>query len=162
RDAPGATVVRSGAPGGVTSLFVRGGESNYTKVMLDGIPLNEPGGAFNLSNVTTENLDRVELGRGANSALYGSDAMTGAIQLFTRRGTTDRPALNFWIEGGSFSTARGSGSVAGRSGQFDYSADVAGLTTDNDVPNDRFRNVTASGSAGVRFGREASLRFVAR
>ena len=162
RDAPGATVVRSGAPGGVTSLFVRGGESNYTKVMLDGIPLNEPGGAFNLSNVTTENLDRVELVRGANSALYGSDAMTGVIQLFTRRGTTDRPALNFWIEGGSFSTARGSGSVAGRSGQFDYSADVAGLTTDNDVPNDRFRNVTASGSAGVRFGREASLRFVAR
>ena len=65
REAPGVAVVRTGAPGGVTSLFVRGGESNYTKVLLDGIPLNEPGGAFNLSNVTTENLERVEIVRGS-------------------------------------------------------------------------------------------------
>jgi len=61
RAAPGTTVVATGAPGGVTSLFVRGGESNYTKVLLDGVPLNEPGGAFNLNDVTTENLERVEL-----------------------------------------------------------------------------------------------------
>jgi len=162
RDSPGATVVRVGAPGAVTSLFVRGGESNYTKVMLDGIPLNEPGGAFNFSNVTTENLERVEFVRGANSALYGSDAMTGVIQLFTRRGSTVRPDVNVRLEAGSFSTARGAGGVAGRIGRFDYSADVAGLTTDNHVPNNRFRNVTASGSAGVTLGREASLRFVAR
>src|SRR5262245_9644282 len=74
-DAPGVAIVRVGAPGGVTSMFVRGGESNYTKVLLDGVPLNEPGGAFNLSDVTTVNLDRVELVRGANSALFGSDAM---------------------------------------------------------------------------------------
>ena len=75
----------------MTSLFVRAGESNYTKVLLDGIPLNEPGGAFNLNDVTTENLDRVEFVRGANSALYRSDAMTGVIQLFTERGLTPRP-----------------------------------------------------------------------
>ena len=65
RGAPGTTVVRTGAPGAVTSLFVRAGESNYTKVLLDGIPLNEPGGSFNLSNITTENLERVEFIRGA-------------------------------------------------------------------------------------------------
>lgn len=162
RDAPGTTVVRTGAPGSETSLFVRGGESNYTKVLLDGIPLNEPGGAFDLSNVTTENLDRIEFVRGANSALYGSDAMTGVIQLFTRRGTTARPDVNLWLEGGSFSTVRSSGSVAGRAGLVDYSGDVAGLSTDNEVPNNRFRNVSASGSAGVHFTHDASLRFVIR
>lgn len=162
QDAPGATVVRSGAPGALTSLFVRGGESNYTKVLLDGIPLNEPGGAFDLSNITTENLDRVEFVRGANSALYGSDAMTGVIQLFTRRGTATRPDVHAQFEGGSFSTARGSGSVAGRVSRVDYSAEVAGLSTDNEVPNNHFGNTTVSGSAGVRFAHEASLRFVAR
>lgn len=162
RQAPGATVVRVGAPGSVTSLFVRGGESNYTKVLLDGIPMNEPGGAFNMSNITTENLDRVEFIRGANSAVYGSDAMTGVLQLFTRRGTSPRPAVRLTLDGGSFSTARGAAGISARAGRFDYSADVAGLTSDNEVPNNRFRNTTLSGSAGVAFGPGTTLRFVGR
>jgi len=162
REAPGTTVVRVGGLGTVTSLFVRGGESNYTKVLLDGIPLNEPGGAFNLSNVTTENLDRVEFVRGADSALYGSDAMTGVIQLFTRRGRAARPEVRMGIEGGTFSTVRGSSGVSGKTGRFDYSADAAGLTTDNEAPNNRFRNATVSGSAGADLGHGATLRFVGR
>ena len=162
RSAPGTTVVRAGAPGTVTSLFVRGGESNYTKVLLDGIPLNEPGGAFNLSNITTENLDRVEFVRGANSALYGSDAMTGVIQLITRRGARARPQARFAFEGGAFSTARGSAGVSAKAGRFDYSADVAGFTTDNDAPNNQFRNITLSGSAGAALDHGATLRFVGR
>jgi outer membrane cobalamin receptor len=129
RSAPGTTVVRTGAPGGVTTLFVRAGESNYTKVLLDGIPLNEPGGAFNLSNITTENLERVEFIRGANSALYGSDAMTGVIQLITRRGARVKPDVRFGVEGGTFSTGRASAGVSAKAGRFDYSADVAGFTT---------------------------------
>jgi vitamin B12 transporter len=162
RDAPGATVVRVGGLGAVTSLFVRAGESNYTKVLLDGIPLNEPGGAFNLSNVTTENLERVEFVRGANSALYGSDAMTGVIQLFTRRGRTVRPEGRAAFEGGSFSTRRGSGGVSGRAGRVDYSADAAGLGTDNEAPNNKFRNATISGSAGATLARGTTLRFAGR
>ena len=162
RAAPGATVVRVGAPGSVTSLFVRGGESNYTKVLLDGIPLNEPGGAFNLSNVTTENLDRVEFVRGANSALYGSDAMTGVIQLLTRRGQRPRPDVRVRLEAGNFSTARGSAAIAAKAGRVDYSADAAGFTTDNEVPNNDFRNATFSGSAGVALGHGATLRTIAR
>jgi vitamin B12 transporter len=162
RQAPGATVVRVGAPGSVTSLFVRGGESNYTKVLLDGVPMNEPGGAFNMSNVTTENLDRIEFIRGANSAVYGSDAMTGVLQLFTRRGESPRPSVRATVEGGSFSAARGSAGVSARVGRLDYSADLAGLTTDNDVPNNEFRNTTLSGSAGVTLATGATLRFVGR
>ena len=162
RQAPGTTVVRVGAPGSVTSLFVRGGESNYTKVLLDGVPLNEPGGAFNMSNITTENIERVEFIRGANSAVHGSDAMTGVVQLFTRRGVSPRPSVRAAFEGGSFSTARGSAGISARMGRVDYSADVAGLTTDNEVPNNRFRNTTASGSAGVALGAGAAIRFVGR
>jgi vitamin B12 transporter len=162
RQAPGAIVVRAGSPGTVTSLFVRGGESNYTKVLLDGIPLNEPGGAFNLSNVSTENLERVEFVRGANSALYGSDAMTGVIQLFTRRGERARPEGRVRVEAGSFSSARGSAGVSGRNGRVDYSADVTGFTTDNEVPNNRFRNTTLSGSGGAALGHGATLRLIGR
>lgn len=162
RSAPGTTVVRAGAPGTVTSLFVRAGESNYTKVLLDGIPMNEPGGAFNLSNITTENLERVEFVRGANSALYGSDAMTGVIQLITRRGAGARPDVRFRAEGGTFSTARGSAGVSAKAGRVDYSADVTGFSTDNDAPNNTFRNTTLSGTAGVALGQGATLRFVGR
>jgi outer membrane cobalamin receptor len=162
RDAPGATVVATGAPGGVTSLFVRGGESNYTKVLLDGVPLNDPGGAFDFSNITSENLDRVEFVRGANSALYGSDAMTGVVQLFTRRGAAAKPQFHFSAEGGSFSTARGSVGVAAKAGRLDYSLDAAGYSTDNDVPNNHFRNATFSGSAGAALAHNASLHVVGR
>jgi len=162
RDAPGAVVARTGAPGGLTSLFVRGGESTYTKVLLDGVPLNDPGGAFDLSNITSQNLDRIEFVRGANSALYGSDAMTGVVQLFTKRGATAKPAYYFSIEGGSFSTARASAGVAAKAGRADYSLDVAGYSTDNDVPNNQFRNTTVSGSAGTALAQDASLRFIGR
>ena len=162
RDAPGTTVVRGGGIGNITSLFVRGGESNYNKVLLDGIPLNEPGGAFNLSNVTTENLDRVEFVRGASSSLFGSDAMTSVIQLFTRRGETTRPDIRFTAEGGSFSTARATASVAGRAGRADYSAALARFTTDNDAPNNAFDNTTLSGAGGLTLGRGATLRAIGR
>ena len=162
RGTPGATIVATGAPGGVTTLFVRGGESNYTKVLLDGVPLNEPGGAFNLNNVTTENLERIEIVPGANSALFGSDAMTGVVQLFTRRGETATPRIDVRFEGGSFNTVRGSAGIAGRYDRVDYSASGSGLSTDNHVPNDDFSNVTFSGSAGLHVSAKSSLRFVGR
>jgi outer membrane cobalamin receptor len=162
RAAPGIAVVATGAPGGVTSLFVRGGENNYTKILLDGVPLNEPGGTFNLSDITTENLERVEFVPGANSALYGSDAVTGVIQLFTRRGETAAPLADARIEAGSFDTVRLSAGVSGRRDRLDYSGSASRLSTDNDVPNNDFSNVTLSGNAGVRLNATSTLRFVGR
>jgi len=163
RGTPGAAVVRAGAPGGVTSLFVRGGESSYNKVLLDGIPLNEPGGTFNFSGLTTDNLDRLEIVRGAQSALFGSDAMASVVQLITKRAAPGaRPGGSAWIEGGTYATARGGGQVAGTSGPFDYSFGASGLTTDNREPNSAFRNATISGAAGVVLGGSATLRFVGR
>jgi vitamin B12 transporter len=163
RTSPGAMVIRTGAPGGVTSLFVRGGESSYNKVLLDGIPLNEPGGTFNFSNLTTENLDRLEIVRGAQSALFGSDAMASVVQLITRRPDPGaRPQATGSIEAGSYGAVRGGGSVSGVVRAFDYSLGVSGLTTDNREPNSAFTNTTVSGAAGVALGTTAMLRFVGR
>ena len=119
RSTPGAMVVRTGAPGAVTSLFVRGGESTYNKVLVDGIPLNEPGGTFFFNNLTTESLERIEVVRGAQSALFGSDAMASVVQLFTKRGASPTPSGGVTIEGGSYDTFRTSALVSGRSGRVD-------------------------------------------
>lgn len=162
RTAVGTTVVRNGGYGNVTSLFVRGGESNYTKVLLDGIPLNEPGGTFNFSNVTSELLERVELVRGAQSALFGSDAMAGVLQMFSARAQGNATRVAMMAEGGSFDTGRGSISVAGGTGRFDYSVGAAHIVTDNDVPNNDFDNTTLSATAGVQLAPATMLRFVAR
>jgi outer membrane cobalamin receptor len=160
---PGVTIARTGGYGSVTSLFVRGGESNYNKVLLDGIPLNEPGGTFNFSNVTTENLERVEIVRGAQSAIYGSDAMASVVQLITRRGRANAaPQGEAFVEGGSLATGRARASIAGGAARADYSAAVAWFTTDNRVDNNTFENTTLSASAGIQLGAGASLRAVAR
>ncbi|MBI1808865.1 MAG: TonB-dependent receptor, partial [Gemmatimonadetes bacterium] len=83
---PGASVVGSGSVGSQTSLFLRGGNSDYVRVLIDGVPVNDAGGGFDFSTLTTANIDRIEVLRGPASVLYGSDAVTGVIQLFTRQG----------------------------------------------------------------------------
>ena len=163
RGSPGAMIVGTGAPGGVTSLFVRGGESSYNKVLLDGIPLNEPGGTFNFSNVTSEGLERVEIVRGAQSALFGSDAMSSVVQMFTARGERDgRPKATGFFEGGTYSTLRGSGQVSGGSGRFDYAFGAAGVATDNSVPNNQYDNTTLLANVGMAVSDTATLRVIAR
>ena len=175
RSSPGAMVIQSGAPGSVTSLFVRGGESSYNKVLLDGIPLNEPGGTFNFSNVTTSDLERVEIVRGAESALFGSDAMSSVVQLFTKRGTrragsagsagSDRPEVSLSLAGGTYATVRETAAlsgVLGASGRVDYSAGVTRHDTDNREPNSAFGNTTISANVGVAIGSSAILRMIGR
>ena len=164
RSSPGAMVVRTGTPGAVTSLFVRGGESNYNKVLLDGIPLNEPGGTFNFSNLTSEGLDRVEIVRGAQSALFGSDAMASVVQLVSKR--ADRrggpPQVSLSFEGGTYGTVRGGGLVSGSTGRLDYALGATGSTTDNLAPNSAFDNTTLLANAGISLTGTATLRFVGR
>src|SRR5256885_5139359 len=83
---PGAHVAETGSFGGQTSLFMRGGESDYTKVLLDGVPLNQAGGAIDPAPLTTDNVDRIEIVRGPASVLYGTDALTGLGPVVTRAG----------------------------------------------------------------------------
>ena len=123
-------------------------------MLLDGVPLNEPGGTFYLSNLTTENLERVEIVRGAYSSLFGSDAMASVIQLFTRRGdrTTRRPKLAAQIDGGTYHTFHGDAGVSGATERFDYSFGAARFDSDNRVPNSGLGNTTLSANVGVPIG----------
>ncbi|MCI0724188.1 MAG: TonB-dependent receptor [Acidobacteria bacterium] len=164
RPIAGSTVVRSGGVGAITSLFVRGGESDFNKVLLDGIVLNEPGGTFFLDNLMAENLERVEVVRGPQSALFGSDAMTSVVQLFTRQGKaeTARPRFSLSAEGGNNDTWRLHGGVTGQAGFFDYSYRWARLSTDNREPNNTFHNTTFSGNFGLNFNERTSLRLILR
>ncbi|MYH47964.1 MAG: TonB-dependent receptor, partial [Gammaproteobacteria bacterium] len=100
RQLPGAALVRGGSFGAITSLFLRGGESDYVQVLIDGVRVNEPGGAFDFASLTTDNVERIEVVRGPASALYGSEAVSGVIQIFTRRGS-GRPRGDLSFQGGS-------------------------------------------------------------
>jgi vitamin B12 transporter len=162
RQAPGATVVQNGGQGNVTSLFVRGGENNYTKVLLDGIPLNEPGGSFNFGGLSTGHLDRIEFVRGAQSALFGSDAMAGVVHLVTARGRAGRPTIAGNIGGGGYETMRASTAVSGGTSRWDYSVHAGRYETANRAPNNRFESTTLSLSAGGALTSSLMLRVVGR
>ncbi len=159
---PGISVARTGPIGGLTTLFLDGGNSNYTKVFIDGTPANEPGGNFNYSNLSLDNVDKVEVVHGAESALYGSDAMSGVIQLFSHRGTTTVPAVQLYADGGDLSSARGGGQISGLLGQFDYSGAGSYLTTAGQGPNDSFVNRTFAGNFGYSLSGSDQLRLTVR
>ena len=159
---PGFSLGRTGPEGGQTSLFLDGGNSNYTKVLVDGVPANTPGGLIDFSNFTLDNIDKIEVVHGAESALYGSDAMDGVIQIFTHRGTTHIPEFTAFADGGNFSTGHGGAEFSGLLGRFDYSAGVSDLETAGQGPNDAFRNRTLSGNFGWRVSDTAGINLALR
>lgn len=162
RTIPGVVAVRSGGVGNLTSVFVRGGESTYNKVLLDGMPLNEPGGSFNFASLSPENIERVEVLRGAHSALFGSDAMASVIQLFSVRPELGRPRLNLVVDGGNYSTAHLAAGAGGRTDGIEYSVFGSMLRTDNREPNNSDKNSTLSGMASRTLTSGGSLRFLGR
>jgi len=119
RQVPGAHVVQSGPFGSTTSLFLRGGESDYVKVLIDGAPVNQPGGFYDFGSLTTDNVERIEVLRGPASVLYGSDAITGVIQIVTRHGG-EGTRLSAAGEGGTFGSARLEASALGGSDAVDW------------------------------------------
>jgi vitamin B12 transporter len=162
RETPGVAIIQTGGAGSVTGFFLRGGESNYTKVLLDGVPLNEPGGTFNFGGLTTTNLARVEVVRGAQSALFGSDAMSGVIQLVTNKGVARKPSFTAAGETGTYGTRRGAASIAGAERGWDYSLGAAATATDNPVPHNRLTNNTISWTAGGKLTPRVQIRTVGR
>ena len=145
---PGVAMVQSGPVGSQSSLFLRGGNSNYVRVLVDGVPLNEAGGSLDFSAVTTANIDRIEIVRGPTSVLYGSDAVTGVIQLFTKQGTGPT-ALRAELGGGSFGTVRGQLGLSGGNARVGYSVDGFHSKTDGILVFNN-RNVNDVLSASVR------------
>ncbi|HLF84022.1 MAG TPA: TonB-dependent receptor, partial [Blastocatellia bacterium] len=162
RVVPGIAVVQTGGRGGLTSIFTRGGESDYNKVLIDGVPVNAAGGLFDFASLTPENIDRVEVVRGPGSALFGSDAMSSVIQLVTRRGSTSVPEFEFSGEGGSFDYHRETALLSGLTRWFDYSASFGFQTTDGRFRNSDFINRSASANLGFRLTPNAELRITSR
>ena len=114
---PGLSVARNGSAGTTTSVFTRGGESDFTMVLLDGVRVNFFGGGADLSQIPLVDVERVEVVRGPQSAVFGSDAIGGVIQIVTKRRTRDR--VDAFVEGGSLGTMRArAGASGGRNGWF--------------------------------------------
>jgi outer membrane cobalamin receptor len=115
---PGLTVTRSGGRGAITSLFPRGGASNYTLVLVDGIRANSFGGGYDFAHLSVADVDRIEIVRGPESALFGSDAIGAVVQIVTKRG--GRPHADALVEGGSQGTARTTIGASGSSGAWSF------------------------------------------
>jgi vitamin B12 transporter len=155
---PGAVINTAGQTGGLASLFVRGGESNYNKVIVDGVTINEPGGTFDFGTLSLAQADRIEFVRGAQSTLYGSDAMTSVVQVWTQTGSTPIPELTLAGDGGNFETASGHGSLAGARGIFDYNVFGDQFNTNGFGVNDAYSDSLAGANVGAQLNRKAALR----
>jgi len=163
QEVPGLAAARTGPQGAQGSAFVRGGNSNAARVLVDGVPVNEPGGAFNFGTALPLELDRIEVVRGAASSLYGTDALAGVIHVVTRQaGVGEAPGVHAEAEGGSFAWRRAAGGTSGRAGSFDWNAGLARVETDNEAPNSTFDQTAGALSAGTQWGAATSLRLTFR
>ncbi|MEO7156895.1 MAG: TonB-dependent receptor, partial [Vicinamibacterales bacterium] len=163
RSVPGLTLQQNGGPGTVTSLFTRGGESDFTLVLVDGIRANSFGGGLDLSQVPVADIERIEVLRGSQSALYGSDAIGGVVSIITRSGGT--PSAQAQLETGSRDLRRAAaattGAVNGARWQLSASyVEDAGFTgqaaNGQSVSNDDSQESQASGSVGYRHAASGS------
>ena len=157
RSVPGLTLQQNGGPGTVTSLFSRGGESDFTLVLVDGIRANSFGGGLDLSQVPLQDVERIEVLRGSQSALYGSDAIGGVVSVITRSG--GKPSAQAQVEAGSRDMWRLAGATTGEVNGFRWQAGVnyfedAGFTgtgaNGKTVSNDDSQASQAAGSIGYR------------
>src|ERR1700691_3684651 len=155
---PGAVINTSGQRGGLSSLFVRGGASTYNKVIVDGVAVDNPGETFDFGTLPLTEADRVEFLRGTQSTLYGSDAMTSVLQVWTRTGSTPAPELRFGADGGNFGTVNGYTSLAGANGRFDYNVFGDQFNSNGLGVNDTYSDSLQGANAGIALSDKVMLR----
>jgi vitamin B12 transporter len=159
---PGAQIVQTGQRGGITSLFIRGGESDFNKILVDGIPVNNIGGDFDFAQLSNNGVDNVEVLRGANSVLYGSDALSSVVNITTARGTTVVPEVKYSVDGGNFGTLHEDVSLSGAVHGFDYFSEFSRFDTQGSLPNDYFHNATISANVGWELNPKTEIRATVR
>ena len=159
---PGAVVNTAGQRGGISSLFVRGGESTYNKVIVDGVAIDNPGETFDFGTLPLAQADRLEFVRGTQSTLYGSDAMTSVVQVWTRTGSTPVPELRFGADGGNFGTASGYASLAGAHERFDYDLFGNQFNSNGLGVNDGYSDSLQGANVGMAITDHAALRLRVR
>ena len=159
---PGLVVVQGGSYGSVASTFFRGAESDHVKILVDGVTMNQAGGAYDLSGLPMSDVERIEVVRGPASALYGSDAMAGVIHVITRRG---RGPLQGTLSssGGSYGTLNLGADLRGGTDRVGYSLSFARETTDGILPfNNQFENTVFSGKLQANPDDKTRLRLSGR
>jgi vitamin B12 transporter len=162
RTVPGLTLNQSGGLGTITSTFLRGSNSNHTLFLIDGVPVNSPtGGAFDLADLTTDNVERIEIVRGPQSTLYGSAAMGGVVNIITRTGTR-APTHRVRFEAGKHSTFRETLSSAGGGDRWDYAVAGSRLDSEGELDHDDYENTTLSGRVGWKPTPTTRLEFFSR
>jgi iron complex outermembrane receptor protein/vitamin B12 transporter len=162
RQAPGLNVVQTGQLGGETSLFIRGGSSTANRVVMDGVQVEDIGGRFDFGNVATTGLESVEVYRGPNTVLYGSDAAAGVVALTTPRGSTQFPSLLYEGDAGSFKTYRNQAQLAGMKRKLDYYFGALSLNTQNAMPNDGYHDDMAVANLGWSWSAKTQIRVTGR
>jgi outer membrane cobalamin receptor len=165
RETPSLHITSFGRHGASTQVFIRGAQRTGTLVLLDGVPVNDPGGDLNLAHYATGDLDRVEVVRGPQSALFGAAAGAGVIQMFTRRGDPESrvPHGSLSYQRGSIQTDRWLANVSGGSGErLDYSLTAEQFHSAGFYPNDFYRNTTGSATLGYRLSQQTQARAVLR
>jgi len=157
---PGAEVVQAGQMGAETSLFVRGGDSNDNKILLDGVDAGDLGSQFNFGPLSTTAVESAEVYRGPDSSLYGAGADSSVVSLTTPHGTTSFPSLLFEGDAGNLSTSREELQVAGAHNKLDYLGAFSWLQTANDLPNDEYHAATTAANLGYALSATTQIRGV--
>lgn len=158
RQVSGLQFTTTGQRGAATSLFEMGGDSDSTEVVLDGIQMNDIGGAVNFAYLPANGLSQAEVYRGPDSALYGADASAGVIALTTERGTTQKPLLRYAIDAGNFGTYHQEASLGGVHKKLDYFGDFARIDTSNSYPNSTYHNVSSVANLGYALSPDTQIR----
>ncbi|MGC2502853.1 MAG: TonB-dependent receptor [Silvibacterium sp.] len=161
RQVTGLDVVQTGQRGGITSMFIRGGNSDANKVLLDGVSIEDVGGVFDLAGLSTTGIANVEAYRGPNSVLYGSDAAAGVVAFTTPRGSTSFPTLIYQGDLGSFGTYRNEVQLGGTHSKFDYYGAFSDLQTQNSVPADEAHNIAEAANLGYAWSSKTEIRVAA-
>jgi vitamin B12 transporter len=162
RQVSGAQIVQTGQRGGTTSLFIRGGEASFNKIMIDGVPSNAIGGGFDFAQLSNSGVQSMEVLKGANSVLYGADALAGVVNITTQRGTSSLPELKLSFDGGNFGTRNEVVSLGGAFRQFDYYSILSRFDTQGSYPNDFFHNATYAGNFGWAANAKTNFRVTYR
>jgi vitamin B12 transporter len=159
---PGFQFGQIGQRGGTTQLMVRGGPSDANKVVVDGVPVNDVGGNFDFANLGTNAFQQVEIYRGPNSILYGSDTLSSVIEFTSKQGSTPIPELQYSADGGNFGQHRQEVSLGGMFHNFDYFGNYVRLDTNNSIPRNRFHNSAGSVNLGWTPFANTTIRATAR
>ncbi|HSG99811.1 MAG TPA: TonB-dependent receptor, partial [candidate division Zixibacteria bacterium] len=159
RDTPGVDVTRTGGPGGQTSVFLRGANSEHTLILVDGVEMNDPSnpsGAFDFATLGVDNVERVEILRGSQSVLYGSDAIGGVINIVTREGR-GTPVITASAEGGAYGTFREELALRGADRRGSYALSVSRTDADGISATESLPENEADGSAVSSFSGKLRL-----